>query len=224
MTLGLAMSSWGTTIGSRDGGGRLGRRAGRRALARGALVRGRRLTDPVSPADFALVLADGRRRSGRTGACAGRTSGSRATGPTRWTPCGRPRRAAGERVEVACRGGVGRTGTALAALAVLDGLAPARRRGVGARASTTRAPSRHPGSAGGCARSAEDTPDRGNTAGARPLRCLHNYTGGEWSRLRSGDQGKRAEEGNDELVNHPLQKTQAPIPISATSLSLPDGS
>jgi protein-tyrosine phosphatase len=32
---------------------------------------------------------------------------------------------AGERVEVACRGGVGRTGTALAALAVLDGLDPA---------------------------------------------------------------------------------------------------
>ncbi|HSR27883.1 MAG TPA: protein phosphatase, partial [Actinomycetes bacterium] len=31
---------------------------------------------------------------------------------------------AGERVEVACRGGVGRTGTALAALAVLDGLHP----------------------------------------------------------------------------------------------------
>ena len=29
---------------------------------------------------------------------------------------------AGERVEVACRGGVGRTGTALATLAVLDGL------------------------------------------------------------------------------------------------------
>lgn len=32
----------------------------------------------------------------------------------------------GQRVEVACRGGVGRTGTALAALAVLDGLAPAQ--------------------------------------------------------------------------------------------------
>ncbi|WP_346622483.1 protein-tyrosine phosphatase family protein [Blastococcus montanus] len=31
-------------------------------------------------------------------------------------------RAAGERVEVACRGGTGRTGTALACLAVLDGL------------------------------------------------------------------------------------------------------
>ncbi|MFD0818813.1 protein phosphatase, partial [Micromonospora zhanjiangensis] len=31
---------------------------------------------------------------------------------------------AGDRVEVACGGGVGRTGTALAALAVLDGLDP----------------------------------------------------------------------------------------------------
>jgi protein-tyrosine phosphatase len=30
----------------------------------------------------------------------------------------------GERVEVACHGGIGRTGTALAALAVLDGLPP----------------------------------------------------------------------------------------------------
>lgn len=30
----------------------------------------------------------------------------------------------GERAEVACRGGVGRTGTALAALAVLDGTPP----------------------------------------------------------------------------------------------------
>ena len=33
-------------------------------------------------------------------------------------------RAAGERVEVACRGGTGRTGTALACLAVLDGVPP----------------------------------------------------------------------------------------------------
>lgn len=31
-------------------------------------------------------------------------------------------RAAGERVEIACSGGVGRTGTALACLAVLDGM------------------------------------------------------------------------------------------------------
>ncbi|MEU2604245.1 MULTISPECIES: protein-tyrosine phosphatase family protein [Streptomyces] len=34
-------------------------------------------------------------------------------------------RAAGERVEVACGGGLGRTGTALACLAVLDGVPPA---------------------------------------------------------------------------------------------------
>lgn len=36
------------------------------------------------------------------------------------------RRAAEERVEIACRGGRGRTGTALACLAVLDGLTPMR--------------------------------------------------------------------------------------------------
>lgn len=35
------------------------------------------------------------------------------------------RRAANERVEVACSGGRGRTGTALACLAILDGVAPA---------------------------------------------------------------------------------------------------
>lgn len=34
------------------------------------------------------------------------------------------RRADGERVEIACFGGVGRTGTALACLAVLDGVPP----------------------------------------------------------------------------------------------------
>jgi hypothetical protein len=34
-------------------------------------------------------------------------------------------RAAGERVELACSGGTGRTGTALACLAVLDGVPPA---------------------------------------------------------------------------------------------------
>lgn len=95
-------------------------------LPGGARVRGRRLTGPASPADFALILAKGpvpawpHRR-------------------IRWPDFGVPtgsgdaldalhdahRRAyAGERVEVACRGGVGRTGTALAALAVLDGLTP----------------------------------------------------------------------------------------------------
>ncbi len=95
-------------------------------LPGGALVRGRRLTDPVSPADFALLLADG-----PVPAWLHR----RLRWPDFWIPLDRAdaldalrevrrRAAAGERVEVACRGGVGRTGTALAALAVLDGLAP----------------------------------------------------------------------------------------------------
>jgi hypothetical protein len=96
-------------------------------LPGGAPVRGRRLGDTASPADFCLVLASGpvppwpHRR-------------------VRWPDFGVPtdtadaldalhearrRAAAGERVEVACGGGVGRTGTALAALAVLDGLDPA---------------------------------------------------------------------------------------------------
>jgi hypothetical protein len=95
-------------------------------LPGGALVRGRRLTDPVSPADFALVLADGP---------APAWAHRHLRWPDFWVPRDRAdaldalrevrrRAAAGERVEVACRGGVGRTGTALAALAVLDGLAP----------------------------------------------------------------------------------------------------
>ena len=96
-------------------------------LPGGALVRGRRLGETPSPADFTLVL-------GR---------GPTPPWPFRqvvWPDFGLPRdpddalealrevrsRAqAGERVEVACGGGVGRTGTALAALAVLDGMDPA---------------------------------------------------------------------------------------------------
>jgi hypothetical protein len=95
-------------------------------LPSGVRVRGRRLSAPASPADFTLVLADGpvppwvHRR-------------------IRWPDFAVPihrqdaldalreahRRAhAGERVEAACQGGMGRTGTALAALAVLDGLTP----------------------------------------------------------------------------------------------------
>ena len=95
-------------------------------LPGGALVRGRRLGDTCGPADFTLVLADGPVPD---------WSHRRVRWPDFWVPSDtadavealhevRRRAAAGERVEVACRGGVGRTGTALAALAVLDGLAP----------------------------------------------------------------------------------------------------
>ncbi len=95
-------------------------------LPGGARVRGRRLRDDVVPADFALVLAAGPVPS---------WPHRRIDWPDFRVPTDRAdaldalreahRRAmAGERVEVACRGGVGRTGTALAALAVLDGLTP----------------------------------------------------------------------------------------------------
>ena len=94
-------------------------------LPGGAVARGRRLADDVPPADFALVLA------GPAPAWPHR----RVRWPDFWIPLDASdaldalreahRRAhAGERVEVTCRGGVGRTGTALAALVVLDGLSP----------------------------------------------------------------------------------------------------
>jgi Swiss Army Knife protein, DSP-PTPase phosphatase domain len=94
------------------------------ALPSGVPVRGRRLRDDVSPADFALVLAKGPAPSWPY---------RRIAWPDFWIPTDRAdaldalheahRRAhAGERVEVACGGGVGRTGTALAALAIVDGL------------------------------------------------------------------------------------------------------
>lgn len=101
--------------------------AGIMALPGGARVRGRALRDPASPADFALVLARGPvppwpHRHIRW--------------PDFWVPLDRDdaldalaeahhRAVAGARVEITCRGGIGRTGTALAALAVLDGCAPA---------------------------------------------------------------------------------------------------
>ena len=95
-------------------------------LPGGGLVRGRRLGDPAGPADFAVVLGAG---PGPT--CPHR----RVVWRDFWIPADRAdavdalrealaRAQAGERVEVGCRGGVGRTGTALAALAVLDGLTP----------------------------------------------------------------------------------------------------
>ena len=95
-------------------------------LPSGARLRGRRLADPASPADFALILA-----RGPVPAWPHR----RIRWPDLWIPTDRDdaldalheahhRARTGERVEVACRGGLGRTGTALAALAILDGLSP----------------------------------------------------------------------------------------------------
>ncbi|GAA1751831.1 protein-tyrosine phosphatase family protein [Luedemannella helvata] len=99
--------------------------AGVLTLPSGVRVRGRRVRDTVCPADFALLLAPGpvpvwayRRvdwpdfrtpRDTADAVAALREAHRRAH--------------AGERVEVACGGGVGRTGTALSALAILDGLA-----------------------------------------------------------------------------------------------------
>ncbi len=94
----------------------------------GAVIRGRRMTDiPTSPAHFLLALADGPLPA---------WPHRRIAWPDFWIPTNRTdalaaltetlRRARdGQLVEVACHGGRGRTGTALAALAVLDGM-PAR--------------------------------------------------------------------------------------------------
>jgi hypothetical protein len=95
-------------------------------LPSGARVRGRRLGDAASAADFALVLAKGPVPA---------WSHRRIAWPDFWIPTdtddaldalheAHRRARAGERVEVACHGGKGRTGTALAALGILDGLAP----------------------------------------------------------------------------------------------------
>jgi len=96
-------------------------------LPGGSRVRGRRLGDAVSSADFTLVLGRGP---------VPEWAHRRVAWPDFRVPSERvdalaalheahTRARSGERVEVACRGGVGRTGTALAALAVLDGLQPA---------------------------------------------------------------------------------------------------
>jgi protein-tyrosine phosphatase len=95
-------------------------------LPGGVRVRGRRLADPAEPVDFGLMLGNGK---------APGWPHRQVRWPDFWIPRDRAdaldalreayrRAGSGESVEVACRGGVGRTGTALAALAVLDGLAP----------------------------------------------------------------------------------------------------
>jgi hypothetical protein len=102
--------------------------AGLVTLPTGPRVRGRRISDAVSPADFALLLADGPEPA---------WPHRWIRWPDFWIPTDRAdaldalhaahRRAhAGERVEVACRGGRGRTGTALAALAIIDGVPPSK--------------------------------------------------------------------------------------------------
>ena len=93
-------------------------------LPSGAIVRGRRLALSTVEADFTLVLGSGPAPAG---------AHRRVAWPDFWLPTDRAdavdalleahrRAVAGERVEVACRGGIGRTGTALAALAIVDGL------------------------------------------------------------------------------------------------------
>jgi hypothetical protein len=100
--------------------------AGLIQLPSGARIRGRRLADDASPADFALLLAAGPVPPWPS---------RRIAWPDFWIPVDRAdaldalhdahrRTRSGARVEVACRGGRGRTGTALAALAILDGLPP----------------------------------------------------------------------------------------------------
>ena len=46
--------------------------------------------------------------------------------------------------------------------------------------------------------------------------------GGDWFRQRMSSEVKRAEEGDDELVNHPSQKNQAPTIVNASSPSPPE--
>ncbi|WNV76672.1 protein-tyrosine phosphatase family protein [Geodermatophilus sp. DSM 44513] len=93
-------------------------------LPSGVRVRGRRLGTPGSPADRAVVLGRGPLPP---------WPARRVRWPDFWVPPDRDdvlaaltealeQARAGDQVEVACRGGVGRTGTALAALAVLDGV------------------------------------------------------------------------------------------------------
>ncbi len=105
--------------------------AGVLRLPSGRLVRGRGMRHPIPPGpapDFALYLR-GRRPPGTA------WPSTWVRWPDFWLPLDPAaaaeafreawHRAAAERVEIACNGGRGRTGTALACLAILDGLPPA---------------------------------------------------------------------------------------------------
>lgn len=97
-------------------------------LPSGRLIRGRsldRATDPETAPDFGIYLLN---RAPQPVPWAARW----VRWPDWWLPVDRDdakdamdeawRRAAAERVEISCAGGRGRTGTALACLAVLDGV------------------------------------------------------------------------------------------------------
>ncbi|GGX51535.1 phosphatase domain-containing protein [Streptomyces minutiscleroticus] len=104
--------------------------AGVLRLPSGRLVRGRGLRRPLPPGphpSFAVHLLGGRPPEAPWETrwlrwpdfrLPGDPEDARAALTEAWE------RAAGERVEVACGGGRGRTGTALACLAVLDGVPP----------------------------------------------------------------------------------------------------
>jgi hypothetical protein len=110
--------------------------AGAIQLPAGAWVRGRGLRRPVPPGpvpEYGLYLGSRRfrRRHGEAP-----WPSAWLDWPDFWLPRDRAqaverieelhqRARAGERVEVGCGGGVGRTGTVIACLAVLDGLDPA---------------------------------------------------------------------------------------------------
>lgn len=93
-------------------------------LPSGARIRGRRIATLPSPADFALLLATGAPppwEHRRIDWPDFRVPRDRADALDAFREAHR-RAIAGERVEVTCHGGMGRTGTALAAIAILDGL------------------------------------------------------------------------------------------------------
>jgi protein-tyrosine phosphatase len=106
------------------------------ALPSGALVRGRGLRKPLPAGpvpDYGLYL--GSKRFRRRQAESLRWEHQWIEWPDFWLPADRDhagqaiedlhrRLLDGERAEVACGGGIGRTGTVIACLAVLDGLDP----------------------------------------------------------------------------------------------------